>query len=135
MRCDDSDPAGFHDWAGVEDALVHEEWDWILVRRDPLPAVSLYTPGGGVLGVHDADITSSERAELCRWGFAPMRHPEEGRFWLWRPPGDSRRRPGSELGWGVARERDRVLLKVLRDLLRAEPEDLSLVLRFREQTA
>lgn len=134
MRLDDSDPIGFRDWADVEHALTHEEWDWILVGRAPLPSVSVYTPGDGFLGVHDAELTTSERAELCRWGFAPMRLPPEGRFWLWKPPSATRLRRGGELGWGVARQRDQKALHVLRELLLAEPGDLSLVLRFGEQT-
>lgn len=134
MADDEAELTGFLDWDDVEDDIAHHTWEWITAwRRDGMP-VTLFTRYDGRLSIHDSDLVPAERAELCRWSFVPMNLPPEGRFWVWSPPSSSRvhRRGGgskqivrsSEIIWACLRQRDRKAIRVLRDLLQAEPEEL-----------
>ena len=111
-------------WQDLEAALAHEDWNWIAYLGHPV----LFTPGDGSLGVRDSALLTVHRAALCREGFAPTSLPGEGRFWLWRPA-HARRQRDQLVGWGVAHQRDQRALHVLRDVLHADPEQVSLVHR------
>lgn len=126
----------FLDWEEVQDALSQRSWESILATRRAGPPVTVFTRYDGRLALHESELTPSERAELCRWGFVPMTSPHGGRFWCWAPPSAVRQhRPGAgqirrsgEIAWACALQRDRKVIRLLRDLLGAEPQALTVVL-------
>lgn len=127
-------------WDDVAATLARDDWDRLVVRRPDRPDLQLYSPLGTAVAIHDSQLLPAERAELCRWGFAPMRHAGEGRFWHWdaastrtRHRGSERLAPGSRVAWALAKQRDQMAVRVVKELLGARPDGVAFVGRSEQE--